>query len=1608
MSGAYTLYVNLMANTGGLTTGLRGAAGQLRSFDSGLAGVGTRLGSVRTATEALTRAQAAASAEAIRSQTRMTQAAERAAAAQQVVTRAHRAQALAASLATRAQEAHTAATLAGERAARAQALAQTMASRAQATAGAGAAAAARTAAAAQVAADRVAQAHTAAQTRAATAQLAATRASGLAQRASTGLAEAENRALTAVTARDQAQRAAARTAQASAQQIAAAESRLAAASSARASAFAQGGLVIGAALGVGVANAIQLERAMANVMTISQQITSQNVAAFTDEIVRLSTELPQTAEQLAEGLYQIVSTGFDGSEAMSILNVAAQGASAGLTTTETSARALLGVLKAYGLPASAATDVMDTMFQTVNLGVVSFEELAQQLGDVVPMAAAAGVEFDDLSSALAAITLAGIPAAEAATALNMMMTRMVKPTREMRDAIKDLGYESVASAIAQDGLYVVVNKLREVTGGSADAIASMFKDIRATRAMLALSAADGKNYADTYKGIAIEVARAGAAEKAYAIQLDTTAGQWALFRNQATALGIDLGRALLPALQTIGEYFKILAGAINDLPGPVKSLIGGFLALAAAGLLLRAAVEKASVQLAAFRTNLAAARAGGSALPAVLSGAGLAVTGLAALVTLGVAAYAAYSASKQQAKAATQELVEAMRAERTEGEQGAGLRKLTEQLTSSGDLEKLREAGVTAEQAIDAIINGGQRYKDVLLQLQAAKQATAKEVGKAVTYDESFDHARGVLERQHQMWGDAVKKEAELAANMAIVNAKIKNSRIELAGAWDLTAMLPVDKNGAPKFTDEMQAMGKALADIVDPAKAWKAAQDEVAEANRKAGRSADSAKASLADYMEQLRKQLSAQRDWQKNLGALAASGRLELVDHFAKLGVDAAPMLDELVRQLDKGGGKVADELEAIIQEGASRSTPAFRAGLEQLPGIAAKYGKEIAQAWADASATNNPGKLAQVMQRMALADMGRAASKLPQDARATMQQGMKVLAETAARGGKDAAEAMKTALLSGDLEGVRTQLQAVFGADMPISPPDLSRVVAAFQLAGGQANTEWSGALTLIQMTAATKGTAAAQALTSALLSGDMAAVKANLDAIGMSVQNIPGSKSISVNVSAPPPPPVVISILYRRTPMPNDKDGNGISDYIQAPQANGSVLSFYANGGVREQHVAQIAPPGAWRVWAEPETQGEAYVPLAGSKRPRSKAIVEEVVHRFGGEVAWYANGGLSGWSYRPGTAELSSLSSIRTDSMRKVKKGGKESEIFDLDLFERNLDKAASKAAAWRRDLATVARRAGQDVADALQDMEEDGVELTKRMANGSSKYIKDMTDDLQALGKVARASLGAFTTQLKSAIENQEAFEGNLAKIAAWGYTDLATLLAEQGDKAAETVAAEAARSQGAARDANDVSKRAKEVVSGDALTDLIQIIGAIRSSGTGIHDVADATKLDEDRIIEVALLGQARIQQVLGGTAAKFLEDLARAKRGLSYANGGILTPGVYATSNGIVRFAEPALGGAGEAFIPLGASKRGPAQRVLADVAGRFGYQLGRAGVNSPRVVEARPEGRTVVVLRDERPTPLIGTQNIRIDRPGATEQQISAAVGYQLRRAKRGGIR
>jgi hypothetical protein len=98
--------------------------------------------------------------------------------------------------------------------------------------------------------------------------------------------------------------------------------------------------------------------------------------------------------------------------------------------------------------------------------------------------------------------------------------------------------------------------------------------------------------------------------------------------------------------------------------------------------------------------------------------------------------------------------------------------------------------------------------------------------------------------------------------------------------------------------------------------------------------------------------------------------------------------------------------------------------------------------------------------------------------------------------------------------------------------------------------------------------------------------------------------------------------VVTILTRRITEISRRIGHTLGF-----NADGNIIDYYAAGGMREAHVAQIAPAGSWRVWAEPETGGEAYIPLAPSKRDRSVAIWEETGRRLGVEFVKMANGAL---------------------------------------------------------------------------------------------------------------------------------------------------------------------------------------------------------------------------------------------------------------------------------------------------------------------------------------------------------------------------------------------
>ncbi|WP_093803897.1 hypothetical protein [Streptomyces sp. Wb2n-11] len=485
-------------------------------------------------------------------------------------------------------------------------------------------------------------------------------------------------------------------------------------------------------------------------------------------------------------------------------------------------------------------------------------------------------------------------------------------------------------------------------------------------------------------------------------------------------------------------------------------------------------------------------------------------------------------------------------------------------------------------------------------------------------------------------------------------------------------------------------------------------------------------------------------------------------------------------------------------------------------------------------------------------------------------------------------------------------------------------------------------------------------------------------------------------------------ITITTHYRVTGSTARPSGGG--SYGSELKAQGGRLRGYASGGDVQMYPdgGYIQGPGTgtsdsifamFGSGAMARVSNTEYVVRAAAVSKYGVGFMD-AINRGTLKAPGYAQGGaVTDWRYDPQSGSLYSPSEAGAagHKTRKVKVKGKngkfttkEVDYFDLGTVEKKIKSASSATRSWNKDLEKVADRVGGDVAEALAAMGKDGVALTKKMANGSTKYIEEMAAALRGLAQTAKASLTDYTRQLDKATKTDSAFAKNLATLSAQGYGDLAAQLAAQGDEAAQQLAAAAVKDQGKAAKANKAAKTANNALTSGEVEQLVAIIAAVKTSKTGLHDVADTTGLGEDEIIATAVKARGQIKSSLGSRATRFLADLSKAERGLAYANGGI-REGIYSTRGGAVTFAEPSTGG--EAFIPLGANKRGRATNVLKDVAGRFGLGLTDAA------------GSRVVIIREQGP--LIGSVTIPVTHTNASAYDISRQVERQIRRAQRGGV-
>lgn len=186
-------------------------------------------------------------------------------------------------------------------------------------------------------------------------------------------------------------------------------------------------------------------------------------------------------------------------------------------------------------------------------------------------------------------------------------------------------------------------------------------------------------------------------------------------------------------------------------------------------------------------------------------------------------------------------------------------------------------------------------------------------------------------------------------------------------------------------------------------------------------------------------------------------------------------------------------------------------------------------------------------------------------------------------------------------------------------------------------------------------------------------------------------------------------------------------------------------FHANGGMYERHDPQIAKAGAYRVWAEPETEGEAYIPFARSKRGRSRMIAAQAVQRLGGAVQWFANGGITGSQARMilniearPTGELADYVQAVRDAANATRARQRASRAWwnarrRHSKTEKRLGDALAKAKEKERDATEKARQAADALANAAAQAG-DGMAKDYRAGGSWQDWAASMRDGVKELG----------------------------------------------------------------------------------------------------------------------------------------------------------------------------------------------------------------------------------------------------------------------------------
>ena len=337
---------------------------------------------------------------------------------------------------------------------------------------------------------------------------------------------------------------------------------------------------LGVAAGAGAAKAIgefrAFEDGMLEVFTLMPGISKEAMDIMEADVLAVSKSIGKLPEDVIPSLYNSLSAGVPADNVFEFIQTANKLAVGGATDLGTAVDGLTSVVNAFGPEAVSFEQASDLIFTAVKGGKTTVDELSRSLFQVAPVAAGLGVNFGDVTAALATLTAAGTPTSVAATQLRAVFAELSKPTTVISKKFQELAGKDFATFIAEGGNVAdALNLIKQDADASGISLSAYFGSVEAAGAAQVLTGKGAAKFAQEIEAAGDAV---GATDKAFqtgssgiGLVLDKIRAGIAVFTIE---IGQKLAPVLLDFIENARATFERLQPKIKAFSDGIREFIG--------------------------------------------------------------------------------------------------------------------------------------------------------------------------------------------------------------------------------------------------------------------------------------------------------------------------------------------------------------------------------------------------------------------------------------------------------------------------------------------------------------------------------------------------------------------------------------------------------------------------------------------------------------------------------------------------------------------------------------------------------------------------------------------------------------------------------------------------------------------------------------------------------------------------------------------------------------------------------------------------------------------------------------------------------------------------